>query len=92
MSDASGQDDAPVFKIKEEQKASPALEHHGTNDNSIDTHANGSAKSKDGNHSKHNARLIEIRMPHAGRHYYLEWQINFKYSYFDSSSARADFV
>jgi hypothetical protein len=82
MSDASGQDeDAPVFKIKEEQKASPALEHHGTNDNSIDTHANGSAKSKDGNHSKHNARLIEIRMPHAGRHYY-----------FDSSSARADFV
>jgi hypothetical protein len=41
MSDASGQDDVPVFKIKEEQKASPALEHHGTNDNSIDTHAIG---------------------------------------------------
>jgi len=27
MTDASGQDDASVFKIKEEQKASPALEH-----------------------------------------------------------------
>ena len=68
MSDASGQDeDAPVFKIKEEQKASPALEH-GTNNNFIDTHVNGSVKSKDGNHSKHNARLTEIRMPHAGRH------------------------
>jgi len=64
MSDASGRDDAPVVKIsKEEQEASPALEH-GTNDNSIDTHANESAKSKDGgNHSKHNARLTEIRMP-----------------------------
>ena len=70
MSDTSGQDeDAPVFKISidEEQKASPALEH-GTNNNFIDTHVNGSVKSKDGNHSKHNARLTEIRMPHAGRH------------------------
>lgn len=86
MSDAYGQDeDAPVFKIKEEQKAPPALEHHGTNTNS-----NGSA-SKDMNDSKHNPLLNEIRMPQQADT--LEWQIDFKYSYtYFGHSSRANFV